>query len=35
LAAWLWFKICAFFTPLRCRHEEELAGLDLPEVGAE
>jgi Amt family ammonium transporter len=32
---WGWFKICRLFVPLRSRHEDELAGLDLPEMGAE
>jgi ammonium transporter, Amt family len=35
LAAWAWFKVCGTITPLRSRHEDELAGLDLPEMGAE
>jgi Amt family ammonium transporter len=35
LAAWLWFKISNRIIPLRARREDELGGLDLPEVGAE
>ena len=35
LAAWLWFKVSARVVPLRTRREDELGGLDLPEVGAE
>jgi len=35
LAAWLWFKVSGRIVPLRPRREEELGGLDLPEVGAE
>jgi Amt family ammonium transporter len=31
----LWFKISNLLTPLRVRREVELAGLDLPETGAE
>jgi Amt family ammonium transporter len=31
----VWFKISNFLTPLRVRREVELAGLDLPETGAE
>ncbi len=35
LAAWLWFKVSNRFVPLRTRREDELGGLDLPQVGAE
>jgi len=35
LAAWLWFKLSSLIAPLRTRREDELAGLDLPELGAE
>ncbi len=35
LASWGWFKICGLLAPLRSRHEDELAGLDLPEMGSE
>jgi Amt family ammonium transporter len=35
LAAWAWFKIFGAIKPLRSRHEDEIAGLDLPEMGAE
>jgi len=35
LTAWLWFKISNRIVPLRTRREDELGGLDLPEVGAE
>ncbi len=35
LASWLWFKVSNRFVPLRTRREDELGGLDLPEVGAE
>lgn len=32
---YVWFKISNFIVPLRARREEEIAGLDLPEMGAE
>jgi ammonium transporter, Amt family len=35
LSAWAWFKIYGAIRPLRSRHEDEMAGLDLPEMGAE
>jgi len=35
LLALVWFKISSFIVPLRSRREEEIAGLDLPEMGAE
>ena len=35
LAAWVWFKLSNRLVPLRTRREDELGGLDLPEVGAE
>jgi Amt family ammonium transporter len=35
LTAWLWFKVSNRIVPLRTRREDEMAGLDLPEVGAE
>ena len=35
LFALLWFKISNFIVPLRSKREEEIAGLDLPEMGAE
>jgi Amt family ammonium transporter len=35
LAAWAWFKVFGAIKPLRSRHEDEIAGLDLPEMGAE
>jgi Amt family ammonium transporter len=35
LTAWLWFKVSNRVIPLRTRREDELGGLDLPEVGAE
>jgi Amt family ammonium transporter len=35
LAAWIWFKLSHRMVPLRTRREDELGGLDLPEVGAE
>jgi Amt family ammonium transporter len=34
-ASWVWFKICGVLAPLRSRHEDEIAGLDLPEMGSE
>jgi Amt family ammonium transporter len=34
-ASWAWFKLCGALAPLRSRHEDELAGLDLPEMGSE
>jgi Amt family ammonium transporter len=33
--AFLWFKISKFIVPMRAKREEEIAGLDLPEMGAE
>jgi ammonium transporter, Amt family len=33
--SWAWFKIYRAMAPLRSRHEDELAGLDLPEMGSE
>jgi ammonium transporter, Amt family len=35
LAAWIWFKVSNLLVPMRTRREDELGGLDLPEVGAE
>jgi Amt family ammonium transporter len=35
LSAWAWFKVWGALTPARSRHEDEMAGLDLPEMGAE
>jgi Amt family ammonium transporter len=35
LSAWAWFKVAGRIQPLRSRHEDEMAGLDLPEMGAE
>jgi Amt family ammonium transporter len=34
-ASWVWFKLCGRLATLRSRHEDELAGLDLPEMGSE
>ena len=33
--ALLWFKLAARFTPMRTNVEDELQGLDIPEMGAE
>lgn len=33
--AFLWFKISGFIVPMRSKREEEIAGLDLPDMGAE
>jgi Amt family ammonium transporter len=33
--AFLWFKISSFIVPMRSKREDEIAGLDLPEMGAE
>ncbi len=33
--AWIWFKVSNFIFPLRSRREDEIAGLDIPEMGAE
>ena len=33
--AWLWFTLAQRFTPMRTNVEEELQGLDIPEMGAE
>lgn len=33
--SWVWFKVFRVFSTLRSRHEDELAGLDLPEMGSE
>jgi Amt family ammonium transporter len=35
LASWIWFKLSNRLVPIRTRREDELGGLDLPEVGAE
>jgi len=35
LTAWIWFKVSHRIVPIRTRREDELSGLDLPEVGAE
>ena len=35
LFAWLWFKLSTRFTPMRTSVEDELQGLDIPEMGAE
>jgi Amt family ammonium transporter len=35
LFAYVWFKISNLISPMRSRREEEIAGLDLPEMGAE
>jgi Amt family ammonium transporter len=35
LTSWAWFKICGLVSPIRSRHEDELAGLDLQEMGSE
>ncbi|HUD83914.1 MAG TPA: hypothetical protein VMQ67_10445, partial [Candidatus Saccharimonadales bacterium] len=35
VASWGWFKLCGLLIPLRSRREDELAGLDLPEMGSE
>ncbi len=35
LFALLWFKLSNFIVPLRSKREDEIAGLDLPEMGAE
>jgi Amt family ammonium transporter len=34
-ASWGWFKMCGLLAPIRSRHEDEIAGLDLPEMGSE
>lgn len=33
--SFVWFKFSSLIVPLRSRREDELAGLDLPEMGAE
>jgi Amt family ammonium transporter len=33
--AFVWFKISGFITPMRVKREQEMSGLDLPEMGAE
>jgi Amt family ammonium transporter len=35
LFALAWFKLSSFIIPLRSRREDEIAGLDLPEMGAD
>ena len=35
LFAFLWFKISGFIVPMRAKRDNEIAGLDLPEMGAE
>ena len=32
--AWVWFKVSNLITPIRVSKETELAGLDMPEMGA-
>ncbi len=32
--AWVWFKVSNLITPIRVSKETELAGLDIPEMGA-
>ena len=34
LMAWVWFKVSNLITPLRVSAETEIAGLDIPEMGA-
>jgi len=34
IMAWVWFKISNLITPIRVSAETELAGLDMPEMGA-
>jgi Amt family ammonium transporter len=33
--AFVWFKLTNFFVPLRSKREDEIQGLDVPEMGAE
>jgi Amt family ammonium transporter len=33
--SWLWFKLSGFVVPMRSKREDEMSGLDLPEMGAE
>jgi Amt family ammonium transporter len=30
---WCWFKLSNKITPIRVKPEDELAGLDIPEMG--
>jgi Amt family ammonium transporter len=34
IMAWVWFKVSNLITPIRVSAETELAGLDMPEMGA-
>ena len=33
--AWIWFKVSNMIIPLRSKAEDEIAGLDMPEMGVE
>lgn len=33
--SWIWFKLSNLIIPIRAKKEDELAGLDIPEVGIE
>jgi ammonium transporter, Amt family len=33
-AMWAWFKISNKITPIRVKAEDEIGGLDMPEMGA-
>jgi len=32
--AWVWFKISNLITPIRVSKDDEVGGLDMPEMGA-
>jgi Amt family ammonium transporter len=34
IMAWVWFKVSNLITPIRVSAETEMAGLDMPEMGA-
>ena len=35
LLAWSWFSVASFLVPMRSKRQDEIVGLDIPEVGAE
>ena len=35
LLAWGWFRMANFLVPMRSKRQDEIVGLDIPEVGAE
>ena len=33
--AWVWFRLADALVPMRSKRQDEIVGLDIPEVGAE